>query len=363
MSQSSPGPKALLLAAGLGIRLRPLTAHLPKPLLPVCGQPVAARTLDTLAAVGCQAAAVNLHHLGDQVRAAFGDYHDGIELTYSEEPTILGTLGALYPLQDFFADASAILLVNGDALCSWPWKALLKRHFASGADATLLLSRSLEVEAYGGGVGRSADGRVVQFRDGAAAAPIASRHVFTGAHVLSPRLLSQLKPGFGDIIAGLYMPMLANGGHIEGVLSGRRWHDLGTPARYLAGCLDWTRGGRLASGWPRRKIAPSAQVDDSARIRRSVVEADCEIGPDTKIEDSVILSGAHVAAGTWLKDSLVGPGVHLPKGRISGRMVCNLPAHEPIEPGSTLLGELVYTPLDSRGSATLNIGQKGISDS
>jgi len=84
--------RALVLAAGLGTRLRPLTSLTPKPLLPVRGVPILGHTLAQLAAVGCEAVAVNLHYLGDQIRQRFGDSHAGMPLTWSEEPEVLGTL-------------------------------------------------------------------------------------------------------------------------------------------------------------------------------------------------------------------------------------------------------------------------------
>src|ERR1700741_1297620 len=93
--------RAVVLAAGLGTRLRPLTDLTPKPLLPVRGVPILGHTLAPLAAFGCEAAAVNLHYLGDQIRQRFGDAHAGMPLAWSEEPEILGTLGALYLLKDF----------------------------------------------------------------------------------------------------------------------------------------------------------------------------------------------------------------------------------------------------------------------
>ncbi len=345
-SVATAAPKALVLAAGLGTRLRPLTTRLPKPLLPVCGQPVAARTLSTLARAGCRAVALNLHHQGESICNYFGEHHEGMALTYSREPTLLGTLGALLPLRDFLADASAILLVNGDALCRWPWKALLKRHFSSGADATLLLSRHLDVDGYGGGVGRAANGRIAQLRDGQPVASVTSRHVFTGAHILSPRLLEHLRPGFADIVGDLYMPLLAAGRPLESVLSSRRWHDLGTPARYLAGCLDWRRAGRVAAGWRRSGVAPSAQIAAGVRLRQTVIEADCEIGTRVTIEGSVVLAGARIAAGSRLLNSLIGPQVQLPKSRIEDRMICHPAAHEPLDEKATLLGDLLYIPLE-----------------
>src|SRR3954452_20908687 len=97
--------RAVVLAAGLGTRLRPLTSLTPKPLLPVRGVPILGHALARLAAAGCQAAAIHLPYPGGQVRQRFGASHLGLPLTWSEEPEILGTLGALHPLKDFLAPA------------------------------------------------------------------------------------------------------------------------------------------------------------------------------------------------------------------------------------------------------------------
>ncbi|MBV8200945.1 MAG: NTP transferase domain-containing protein, partial [Acidobacteria bacterium] len=128
--------RALVLAAGLGKRLRPLTDATPKPLLPVLGEPILGATLRELAAAGCEAAAINLHHGGEQVPAALGRAYAGLPLTYSQEPALLGTLGAMQPLAGFFAAADLVLVINGDSLCRWPLAALLGRHLAAaGAGA------------------------------------------------------------------------------------------------------------------------------------------------------------------------------------------------------------------------------------
>lgn len=96
-----------------------------------------------------------------------------------------GTLGALYPEREILAAADLILLVNGDTLCRWPWKAMIRRHLRSGADATLLLHRRAPVEDFGGGVGIDSHGAVVQLRDGDPIGEVAKRQVFAGAQVLS----------------------------------------------------------------------------------------------------------------------------------------------------------------------------------
>ena len=199
--------RALVLAAGLGTRLRPLTDVAPKPLLPVTGLPILGHTLQQLAAVGCEAAAVNLHHRGDQIRQRFGDSFAGMPLVYSEEPELLGTLGALHPLKEFLAGADMILLINGDSLCRWPLKKLIRRFQATPADtaqATLLLTAQAPPADFGGGVGIDRNGRILSFRpNDPERGEVVRRYVFAGAHVISPRLLERVGPGKSDIVHDL----------------------------------------------------------------------------------------------------------------------------------------------------------------
>jgi NDP-sugar pyrophosphorylase family protein len=336
-----PRLRALVLAAGRGERLRPLTDFLPKPLLPVVGEPVAGRTLARLRAAGCEAAALNLHHLGEAIRLRLGDEARGLPLVYSPEAQLLGTLGALVPLRDFLARAELVLVVNGDSLCRWPLGRLVRRHLRRGADATLLLARRADPERFGGGVGVDRRGRVVSLRRGDGGGPVARRRVFAGAQVLSPRLLERLS-GPGDLVTGLYAPLLAAGGRLESVETGRRWHDLGTPRRYLDAALDW---GRV--GWRGSWVAAGAALERGARVRRSVLESGSRVERGSRVEESLLLPGAAVGRGGGAWRSILGPGAVLPPGtRVERRLVTV--ARAGVAPGldDSVVGGLVYTRLD-----------------
>ncbi len=302
-----PRLRALVLAAGRGERLRPLTDRIPKPLLPVAGEPIAGTSLRRLAAVGCEAAALNLHHLPEQIRTHFGDSYAGLPLVYSREDELQGTLGALFPLRTFLAQADVVLLVNGDSLCRWPLAALVRRHRRSGADATLLLHAELDPERFGGGVGVDADGFVGSFRRARAGNGEVARRVFAGVHALSPALLARVPDGPGDIIAGLYEPLLAEGGRIAALETGRRWHDLGTPRRYLDGVLD-----AIAGPFGRRAVAPGALIDPGARVHGTVVETGAVVERGASVDDSVLLPGASVAAGARLRRVVLGHRASVP---------------------------------------------------
>jgi mannose-1-phosphate guanylyltransferase len=233
--------RALVLAAGKGERLRPLTLRIPKPLLPVRGEAVTGRTLRALKRAGVEAAALNLHHLGGAIRAHFGKNYAGLPITYSEEPELLGTSGALPPLAEFFASADLVLIVNGDSLCDWPFEALIRTHVEArvqGALATVLLTSYPDPRGFGGGVGvdrTGAKGRALVFRGVDSIVPgvpkIAARRVFAGAQVLEPSLLRRIPEGPGDIVTVLYEPLLREGARIQTYTTRRKWFDLGTPER------------------------------------------------------------------------------------------------------------------------------------
>ncbi|MEM9558284.1 MAG: NDP-sugar synthase [Acidobacteriota bacterium] len=344
--------RALVLAAGFGTRLEPLTHHLPKPLLPVAGLPVAALTLQRLAAIGCEVAALNLHHLGASIREEFGRRWGRMPLVYSVEDEIQGTLGALHPLREAFAGADAVILVNGDSLCRWPLRRLVRRHLATGAAATLLLHHRRPDAALGGGVGVDRRGRIVALRDVAADEP-ARRHVFAGVHVLSPRLLERVEPGFGDIVEGLYQPLLsgpANAPSLQAVVTARPWHDLGTPARYLDAVLA-----ALGSPWPwplsrihgvRSYCSPLATRADSVELVRSTVERGARLGAGARLEDSVVLDGASIGRGVHLRRVVVGPAANIPDAaQIEGRLVTRADPGRSLVEGQSQMGDLVYTPL------------------
>jgi len=342
---SSPGLRALVLAAGFGTRLEPLTRFLPKPLLPVAGEPVIGHTLRQLGRLGCEAAAVNLHHLADAIPAELGRSHWGLPLVYSREREILGTLGALYPCRDFLAAAEAILVLNGDTLCRWPLKALIERHRRSSAAATLLLHERSPEATLGGGVGVDGRGRVVQLRDAEAVATVRRRHVFAGAQVLSPALVERLAAGPGDVIAGLYQPLLREGATIAAEVFSGPWFDLGTPERYLEAALGW-RPGRWRSR-PPAQVSRLAHLAPGATIRNALIDREATVAAGAVVEDSVVLAGATVPAGCILRSSLVGPGATLaPSTHLHRRMINRMPVGYSPRAAESVIGELVYSPLE-----------------
>ncbi|HEX4953804.1 MAG TPA: NDP-sugar synthase [Thermoanaerobaculia bacterium] len=311
-AQPAPGSvSALVLAAGLGTRLRPLTTLVPKPLLPVGGVPLLARTLVRLDEVGCQQVAVNLHHLGEAIRGHFGSRFGRMRLTWSPEPEILGTLGALGPVRGVLGQAETVLVVNGDSLCDWPFEELLARHRETGAAATLLFAAGASAEEFGGGCGLDAEGRVVSLRAGLSAVGTAvAKRVFAGAHALSASLLERVPNGPADFVTELYQPLLEEGAHLAACETDRPWHDLGTPDRYRLALLDWAARHGQGGSW----FSQHAQVAPEARIERSVLEVGARVEAEATVSASVVLPGAVVGRGARVERSIVAFRAEVPAG-------------------------------------------------
>ena len=336
--------RALVLSAGLGQRLRPLTRQLAKPLLPVLGEPVLSRTLAELSRVQCELAVVNLHHLGDQIREALGQSVHGVPVSYAEEREILGTLGALGAAARALSEGDCALMINGDSLCRWPLRRLLKSHRRSGALVTLL---AIERPPFPGRLAVSKTGALLQLRHerDVPEADVAHRGlVFGGAQVLSRQILDRvggrIEPA--DVVSELYEPMLDAGEPIHVVTTRARWHDLGTPWRYLQGVIDWARRD-VRRSWRSRQ----AEIESGCRLRAAVVERRARIGTGSRIESSVVLEGAHIGDGCRLRESIVAPGVSLPAGTgVERRLVTPLSSGR--DPGArdSVVGQLVYTPIE-----------------
>jgi NDP-sugar pyrophosphorylase family protein len=176
------------------------------------------------------------------------------------------------------------------------------------------------------------------------------RHrVFMGAHVLSPELLREVKKDQpADFVADLYEPLVARGGVVGAVETNRRWHDLGTPKRYLEGALDWAARRFLSCVGSQNWVSEAAQVASQVRMRRTVVEKDCRIRSGSHLADSLLLPGTRVGERCHVAGSILGFGVVLPPGTsVEARLVTTVRASSSPRPEDSVVGGLVYTPLSS----------------
>jgi NDP-sugar pyrophosphorylase family protein len=234
--------KAMILAAGLGTRLRPLTNVMPKPLLPVGGRPLIVWNLLLLKRHGISEAVINLHHLGPMIQQALGDGERfGLRLTYSHEPVILGTGGGIKQAEPYF-NGEPFLVLNGDTLFELDLGAVMAFHREQDAAATLVLRRDADAARWG----------LVEIDDQAVVTRITGRgrdtagtthpRMFAGIHILHPRLLRSVPAGKESSIIDAYVRGIQEGERIVGYDFEGYWTDVGTPDRYAQAEQDAASG-------------------------------------------------------------------------------------------------------------------------
>lgn len=237
--------KAMILAAGLGTRLRPLTNTTPKPLLPVGGTPLIIWNLLLLRAYGIREVIINLHYLGNVIEEAIGDGSRwDMQVRYSHEPTLLGTGGGLKAAEWFF-EQHPFLVINGDTLIELNVKELIEFHRTHGGVATLVL-RDDPNAAQWGAVESDTHNRIFRINgQGMSQAeltgPLVER-MFAGVHILHPSLLQDAHEGRPFSIIDSYTNELAHGSKIFGFLHAAYWSDIGTVARYVQAQADAEAG-------------------------------------------------------------------------------------------------------------------------
>ena len=296
----------MVLAAGLGLRMRPLTSLLAKPALPVLNRPLIAWVLEQLARHGVTDVVINLHHRPGSIRNAVGNgSRFGLEVRYSHERQVLGTGGGPRRVRDFFG-SEPFLLVNGDAIFAFDLTALVARHRASGARVTLALRPNPDPRRYPPVI-TGPGGRIV-WLPGVRRRRAGRRSLFTGVHVMDPTLLNRLPPGPCDSVRDLYAPLVTAGERLLGVRVKGPWFDLGTPAGYRDAQLKMLASGFLAGRALSALVDPTARIGEGARVVRTVVGPRCRIGAGARIVDSVLWSGARVGPDAVVESSIVTGG-------------------------------------------------------
>jgi len=237
--------KAMILAAGFGTRLRPLTLTVPKPLLPVGGTPLIVWNLLLLRTFGIRQVMMNLHYLGQLIQEALGDGAQwDMEITYSYEPKILGTGGGLKAALDFF-EKDPFLVINGDTLIDLDVQALINFHRERQGVATLVLRDDPDAERWGV-VECDPCQRIYRItglgvQKTAHEMPM-TRRMFAGVHVLDPGLLRDEPEGIPFSIIDTYTKALAHGSCLFGFVHDGYWSDVGTLECYAQAQCDAESG-------------------------------------------------------------------------------------------------------------------------
>ncbi len=317
--------KAMILAAGFGTRLRPLTQTVPKPMVPVMNRPLLERTIELLRSAGIADIAVNVHHLPEQVIAHFGDgSRFGVNLNFSREEKIMGTAGGIKGVQGFL-DGGTFLVINSDIIVDIDLNRVLEFHRAKESCLTLVVREDDSPKKYDP-IEIQEDGRIVHFVGASSMnVPDETRRVmFTGIQIMEPEIFSRIPEGkFCGTTEDVFPEMIGEGLPVFGYLHKDYWIDMGNREQYLQVHKDaLDEKIRLKSDLiknpeglsivPPVMIGKDCYIESNAQIGPNVVLGNgCRVESHAVVENSVLWEGVTVGPDCTVRRSILGNGVHL----------------------------------------------------
>jgi NDP-sugar pyrophosphorylase family protein len=311
--------KAMILAAGLGTRLRPLTLERAKPAAPFMRRPIILRLVDHLRALGVSGFRINLHHLPETVEEVFEASDNSVSFMF--EPEILGTGGGLKNNETYFDD-EPFLMVNGDIVTSIDLKPLIDFHLRERPLATMaLMEQEPPYEHFPVRIDEAFNlhnfkGLISNGR------PLDKRYAFIGAHIIDAAIFDFIPPQrHYDINSQAYVKAMRVGKRVCGFPLKGWWNDLGDPVRYLEAHINpLTECPGISL---EERISPKARIDPSTIVDQySVIGDGCEILGEAVVSNSVLWENVKVDESARLENCLVGSSVKIDKDR-SNEIITN----------------------------------------
>jgi mannose-1-phosphate guanylyltransferase/mannose-1-phosphate guanylyltransferase/phosphomannomutase len=316
----------MLLGAGLGTRLRPITNEMPKPLVPVLGRPVMDHILRLLAHHGFHDVVSNIHYFPEMIRERFGDGSDhGLRLRYSYEEELMGTAGGVRNVRDFLGD-DTFLIISGDALTDIDLGALWARHKAAGGIGTLAL-KAVDDPSQLGVVILNDDGRIQGFQEKPDRAEALSNLGSCGIYVFEPEIFDHFPDqDFVDWAQDVFPKLLERDIPLYGHEIDDYWNDVGSLRELrqgnfdaLTGVVEVERtGSEISNGiWAEVSSTLEGQVLMEPPV---YIGEGCTVQPDARLTGPVVMGeGCTIGAGAVLSDVLVWSGTEVPSGaEVSG---------------------------------------------
>ena len=291
----------MILSAGYGTRLWPLTVDRTKPAIPILGKPLVGYVAEYLASFGVDEIVVNLHHRPDSVRDALGDGRQfGVNLYYVEEPIILGTSGALDNARSFLEN-DTFIVINGKIITDIDLTAALNTHHNLDAIATLVLQTNSKFERFS--IVETKDGCVTMFGGMPVAGEDCPPLMFTGIQILSPRIFDYIPRGvFSHSVTDVYPRAISRGEVVAAHVAEGKWRELSTLQRYLDISLEMLAEQGL-NLWVGREVS----VAPTASVRSAVFWNNVTIDDHADIERAVLADNVHIQTGEIISNSVVVP--------------------------------------------------------
>jgi NDP-sugar pyrophosphorylase family protein len=339
--------KAMILAGGMSTRLYPLTKEVPKPLVPIAGEPNSGHLMRYLRSFGIEEIAINVHYLADRIVEAFGDGSQyGVKLHYLHERVLLGSAGGVKQMQSFLGD-DTFVVIGCDEITDMRLDALLAFHKKRSAEATIALVEADDVSHYGVVI-VDEDGRIVDFQEKPPRGTERSKLVNTGVYVFEPSIFDRIPAStFWDFGKNVFPELQRDRAPFYGLrMQGAYWRDIGTPDEYRKATRDVLEGrvrllgNARARGYPPDavlgndvriegdvRVGSLAKLGDGVRLIGPTVIGDAvEIGPGATIRDSIIWDGTTVGANAHITDSVIGVNYRIEENAvIEGAVIANEP--------------------------------------
>lgn len=296
--------QAMLLSAGYGTRLKPITDYIPKPLMPILETPLIILTIKWLISSGVTKIVINTYHHADMIETVIRKAAiEGAEIIIIREKTLLGSAGGIANAAKFLKN-DIFFVVNCDILFDIDFRRLRDFHAAGKALSTLVLRKDTNQEKFGI-IGTDSGGRIVSFLGKPAGRRPASEYMFSGIHVMSPEIFNILNTEFSNICRDIY-PDLVQDGKLMGYELDGYWADIGTPESLFRVNMDvlYSR----SPGWINAFLPP---IKPGGRYtgKNSIVPANTEIKANTVISNDCVIGD-----NCMFRNCLVFPGTKIPPG-------------------------------------------------
>lgn len=308
-----PIRKAFVLGAGLGTRLKTLTARKPKPLVPICGKPLVTFAFDHLIRNGAESIVINTHHCHEAYDTAFPTKsYRGAALHFEHEPALLETGGGMKNIEHLVR-GQPFIVYNGDILSDLPLERAIRAHFEQRNEVTLVLRSS------GGPLHVSLDEKTGRVADiaGRLHSPIPARHLFTGIYIVNPTFLFRIPSRSKISVIPVFLNMIQKSHALGGVvIDDGQWWDLGTREKYLDAHRFFAQphfgfhAERMVNGqpWP-QWVHPSARVASGACLAgATAIGSGALVGDRARLTDCVLWENARVEPGSILQNCIITAG-------------------------------------------------------
>ncbi len=330
--------KAMIMAAGVGSRLDPLTQEVPKPLVPIANRPIMDILLEKLSAIDIKDVVANTHYKAEKIIERYKDNDMGINFSYVHEHKLSGTAGGVKKCQFFFEEGEDFLILSADGLSNADLEAGIASHKKSGSIATIGVKKiAMEEIPHFGVVVTDEDGFISEFQEKPSIKEAKSDCINTGIYIFNYKIFDYIPENvFYDFAKNVFPNLLAQGVKINTFSVDDYWSDIGTIAQYAQSTQDLfnnlykinhsgiikASNGTYISG--KSYIAPSASligfntIGDNCIIGKNVILENCIIWDDVEIKNDVKLENCIIASHSEIKtdmiNQVIGPNKIISQG-------------------------------------------------